>query len=249
MSTLTIKNFHKSFDGLKAVNDVTFNIEKHKITGLIGPNGSGKSTVINLITAVKSKDKGFLIIGDHVRVDKIRPFDMFTYKITRTFQNVKVFEQMSVLDNILVVLTNRNVWSALFGGFLNSARKSFYNEKAEEVLKRIGLHEKRNELAINLSYGQRKLLEIGRAIAMDAEYILFDEPYAGLFPEMIKKVSLILKELRDEGKAIVLVEHNMDIIRDVCDHLIVMDAGEVLAEGEPLSILKNRDVIEAYLGE
>jgi branched-chain amino acid transport system ATP-binding protein len=249
MSILTFKNFHKNFDGVKAVNGVTFSIEPHKITGLIGPNGSGKSTLINLVTAIVPKDKGALVLSEHVSVKKLKPFDMRTYKITRTFQNVRVFEQMTVFDNIMVVLTHRNVWSALFETFANKSRRQLYEDRAMEVLELIGIPEKKNELAVNLSYGQRKLLEIGRAIAMDVEVILFDEPYAGLFPEMIKKVSEILRRLRDEGKAIVLVEHNMEIIRDLCDHLVVMDAGEVLAEGNPETILKRRDVVEAYLGE
>jgi ABC-type branched-subunit amino acid transport system ATPase component len=231
------------------VNGVTFSIEQNKITGLIGPNGSGKSTLINLATAVIPKDKGALLISDRVLVDKFSASDMRDYKITRTFQNVRVFEQVTVFDNIMVVLTHRNIWGALFENFANKNRRKLYEERVDEVLALVGLSEKKNELAANLSYGQRKLLEIGRAVAMNAEVILFDEPYAGLFPEMIKKVSDILKKLRDEGKAIILVEHNMEIIRDLCDHLVIMDAGEVLAEGSPETILKRRDVIEAYLGE
>ena len=116
-------------------------------------------------------------------------------------------------------------------------------------MKKIDLAEKRDELAMNLSYGQRKLLEIGRVMAMDSEIILFDEPYAGLFKEMIKKVSEIIKELRDAGKTIILVEHNMEIIRDLCDKVAVLDAGELLAYGDPITVLKQRDVVEAYLGE
>ena len=249
MAILTFKNFFKHFDGVKAVNGVTFSIEKNHITGLVGPNGSGKSTLINLATAMIPKDKGALIISDHVSIDKIKPYDMRDYKITRTFQNVRVFEQMSVFDNIMVVLTHRNVWGSLFETLANKNRQKIYEDRAMEILHLIGIPEKRNEMAASLSYGQRKLVEIGRAIAMDAEIILFDEPYAGLFPEMVKKVSIILKRLRDEGKAIILVEHNMEIIRELCDHLVVMDAGEVLAEGHPETVLKRRDVVEAYLGE
>jgi branched-chain amino acid transport system ATP-binding protein/neutral amino acid transport system ATP-binding protein len=111
------------------------------------------------------------------------------------------------------------------------------------------LEAKRDELAMNLSYGQRKLLEIGRVLAMDAEIILFDEPYAGLFPEMVKKVSEIIKELRVLGKTIILVEHNMQIIRELCDHVVVLDAGEWLAEGSPHKVLSQKNVVEAYLGE
>lgn len=244
MSILKLKKFYKHFNGTKAVNGVDFEIEKGKITGLIGPNGSGKSTLINLITGVVPKDKGVLIISDDVKIEKIRPFDMKIFGITRTFQNVQVFEQMTVKDNLLLTLTKRTVWGSLFEKY-----SKIYEDRADDILKLIGLSEKKNELAQNLSYGQRKLLEIGRAIATDSDVILFDEPYAGLFPEMVKKVSEIIKYLREQDKAVLLVEHNMDLIRELCDHLVVMDAGEVLAEGDPKIVLKKRDVVEAYLGE
>ena len=244
MSILSLKNFYKHFDGTRAVNGVGFEIEKGKITGLIGPNGSGKSTLINLVTGVVPKDKGIIVISDDFKIEKIRPFDMRIFGITRTFQNVQVFEQMTVKDNLLLTFTRRNVWGSLFEKY-----SKIYEDRADDILKLIGLTEKKNELAQNLSYGQRKLLEIGRAIAMDSDVILFDEPYAGLFPEMVKKVSEIIKHLREQDKAIVLVEHNMDLIRELCDHLVVMDAGEVLAEGKPLETLSRKDVVEAYLGE
>ncbi len=244
MSALQLKNFSKHFGGVKAVSGVTCGFEKGKITGLIGPNGSGKSTLINLMTGIVPKDHGVLIISDSVRVDTIRPHDMREYKMTRTFQNVRVFEQMSVLDNVMLALTHRSVWKTLF-----ERNSQVYVDRASDILKVVGLSEKQHEQAVNLSYGQRKLLEIARAVAMDADIILFDEPYAGLFPEMIKKVSDILRGLRTEGRAVVLVEHNMEIIRDLCDHIIVMDSGEVLAQGDPTTVLARRDVVEAYLGE
>lgn len=244
MSKLKIKNFHKHFGGVKAVNNLDLEIPEGKITGLVGPNGSGKSTLINLITGIVPKDKGIMVISEHFKTEKIQPQDMFEYKITRTFQNVRVFEQMSVFDNLLVVLTHRNAIGALF-----EKKKKLYEDRAIHILKKIDLFEKKNELAMDLSYGQRKLLEIGRVLAMDVEIILFDEPYAGLFPEMIKKVSQIIKELRVLGKTIILVEHNMQIIRELCDHVVVLDAGEWLAEGSPDKVLAQKNVVEAYLGE
>lgn len=244
MSKLILKNFHKHFGGVKAVNGVDLEIQEGMVTGLVGPNGSGKSTLINLITGVIPKDKGILIIKEKVKIDRIQSHDVRSFGITRTFQNVRVFEQMSVFDNILLALTHRSAWGALF------ERNTFmYNVRAEEILQIVGLESKKSELAHNLSYGQRKLLEIARAIAMDVDVILFDEPYAGLFPEMVKKVSHIITRLKNEGKAIVLVEHNMEIIRELCDHVIVLDAGELLAEGTPQEVLSRRSVIEAYLGE
>ncbi|MSU56047.1 MAG: ABC transporter ATP-binding protein, partial [Candidatus Taylorbacteria bacterium] len=121
--------------------------------------------------------------------------------------------------------------------------------KAEEVLTRVGLWEKRHQLAKNLSYGQRKLLEIARVLAMNPDIIFFDEPFAGLFPEMLKVVVSVMKELRQQEKTQILVEHNMELIRELSDHLIVLDSGELLAEGKPAEVLAKREVIEAYLGE
>lgn len=244
MSTLKLHNFNKHFDGVKAVNGLSLEIESGQITGLVGPNGSGKSTLINLITGIIPKDSGTMYVSDSFKTDKILAKDMYDYKITRTFQNVRVFEQMSVIDNLLVVLTHRNAIGALFEN-----KKKLYEDRAMEILKKMDLEEKKDELAMNLSYGQRKLLEIGRVMAMDSDIVLFDEPYAGLFKEMIKKVSEIIKELREAGKTVILVEHNMEIIRDLCDKVIVLDAGELLASGTPESVLKQRDVVEAYLGE
>jgi branched-chain amino acid transport system ATP-binding protein len=151
---------------------------------------------------------------------------------------------MPVLDNLLLALTERNVFGALF-----ETHTALHLKRAEELLRKINIWEKRHELAGNLSYGQRKLLEIARALAMNAEIYLLDEPFAGLFPEMVKTIVGIIKELRAEGKTVVLIEHNMDLIRELSDHIIVMDGGELLAEGEPRAVLAEKKVIEAYLGE
>ncbi len=242
--TLSLHNLHKHFDGIKAVHNLSLSFAPQKITGLIGPNGSGKSTLINLLTGIVSHDSGIVMIGDKTKLSKVLPYEVSAYGITRTFQDVRLFEQMPVIDNILVVLTEKNVWSSMF-----ERHKDFHLEKAKEVLERLGIWEKRNELAYNLSYGQRKLLEVARALAMDADIYFFDEPFAGMFPEMVKIVSSVIKELRDKGKTVILVEHNMELIRELCDHLVVMDSGGLLVEGTPAHVLAQKDVIEAYLGE
>lgn len=250
MSILSTKNLSKHFDGVHAVNSLSISFEAGKITSIVGPNGSGKSTLINTLTGIHSIDSGEMIVLDSTHLSKIRAHEIPFYGMTRTFQDVKLFEQMPVLDNILVVLTERSIWKSLF-----EKHSAFHLEKAEEVLKKVGLWEKRNELAKNLSYGQRKLLEIARVLAMvhsgvgDIEVIFFDEPFAGLFPEMIKVVVGVLKELKTQGKAVILVEHNMDLIRELSDYLYVMDSGELLAEGKPNEVLERKDVAEAYLGE
>ncbi len=250
MPPLSTHNLTKHFDGVYAVNKLSISFEPGKITGIIGPNGSGKSTLINTLTGMIPIDAGEVIVAGTTRLSRIRAHEVPVYGMTRTFQDVRLFEQMPVLDNILVVLTERSIWRALF-----ERHTAFHLEKAEEVLTKVGLWEKRHELAKNLSYGQRKLLEIARILAMvrsgsgDIEVIFFDEPFAGLFPEMIKIVVSVMKELRAECKTVILVEHNMDLIRELSDHIYVMDSGELLAEGAPAAVLARRDVIEAYLGE
>jgi ABC-type branched-subunit amino acid transport system ATPase component len=250
MFALEIKKIAKHFDGVHAVDHLSIGFEAGKITGLVGPNGSGKSTLINILTGIHKIDGGSVLISNAEEVKKILPHEVSDFGITRTFQDVRLFEQMTVLDNIFVVLTKRNVIGALF-----EKHKKFHLEKAEEVLKKIDLWEKRNELAINLSYGQRKLLEIGRIMAMlnnfgnDGDIFFLDEPFAGLFPEIRKIVSNVILDLKQKKKTIILVEHNMEIIRELCDHVIVMDSGKLLAEGTPEEVLSKREVIEAYLGE
>ena len=233
----------KYFEGVHAVDNFSVSFEEGKITGIVGPNGSGKTTLIDVLSGVYPITKGTVIIKN-VRRDKIKSHNIITYGLTRTFQNIKLFDQMPVIDNVLVVLTERNVFSSLF-----ESHGAYHLKEAERVLKRVGLWEKRNELAINLSYGQRKLLEMARALATGAELYLFDEPFAGLFPKMLKVVSGIIRELKEKGKTVFLIEHNMELIRELCDHLIVMDAGRLLSEGKPNKVLSEREVIEAYLGE
>ncbi|MDO8594010.1 MAG: ABC transporter ATP-binding protein [bacterium] len=244
MPILQTKQLYKHFDGVKAVDHLSLSFEKGKITSVIGPNGSGKSTLINLLTGFIPFDSGEVVIAGKETLKVIQPYETKELGITRTFQDVRLFEQMPVLDNVLVVLTERSVFGALF-----EKHGKLHLAKAEEVLTRVGLWDKRNALAKNLSYGQRKLLEIARVLAMNPDIIFFDEPFAGLFPEMLKVVVSVMKELRQQEKTQILVEHNMELIRELSDHLIVLDSGELLAEGKPQDVLSRREVIEAYLGE
>ena len=243
MIALEVQHMKKHFGGVKAVDGLSLRFEKGQITSLIGPNGAGKSTMVNLMTAMYPPDAGKMIISG-VTLERWKSYDMPVYGVTRTFQNVRVFEQMSVLDNILVVLTERGVFRSLF-----ESHGEFHLKKAEEILKRVDLWKKRNDNTEDLPYGQRKLLEIGRALAMDADIYFFDEPFAGLFKEMVKIVVSILKELRENGKTVMLIEHNMDLIRELSDQVVVVDAGKFFAEGKAKEVLERKDVAEAYLGE
>ncbi len=242
-SLIQTHSLKKHFAGVNAVDNLSIEVQKGTITSIIGPNGSGKSTLINVLTGMQAIDGGAVVI-DGIHLRKIHPWDIREYGLTRTFQEVRLFEQMSVLDNLLVVLTSRS----LVGSFFERYTKH-HELRAIELLQKVGLEEKRHQMATTLSYGQRKLLEIARALAMNPSVIFFDEPMAGLFPEMIKRVVAIIHELKAEGKTIIFVEHNMKLIREISDHLIVMDEGKLLAQGKPEVVLARRDVIEAYLGE
>jgi branched-chain amino acid transport system ATP-binding protein len=240
---LETKNLTKRFDGVHAVDHLSIVIGKGDITGIIGPNGSGKTTLINLLSGLVPMDGGEVVIDGVQKLTRVLPHQISFFGITRTFQNVRLFGQMTVLDNILVVLTERNVFGSLF-----EKHTEYHQKLAEEVLRKVGLWEERKQLAVNLSYGQRKLLEIARTLAMKAEVYLFDEPFAGLFPEMRKIVVGIIQGLKRENKTVILIEHDMGLIRELCDYIFVMDEGKLLAEGKPNQVLEKREVIEAYLG-
>ena len=239
---LETKEVSKHFGAVKAVDELTVSIPGKKITSIAGPNGSGKSTLINLLTGVLPIDGG-LVIVDGVGLKIVRAHEMPGLGVTRTFQEVRLFDQISVLDNILVVLTSRGVFQAVF-----ERTNSGHRNKATEILQAVGMWDKRDSLAQDLSYGQRKLLEIGRAMALDAHIYLFDEPFAGLFPQMLESVKAILKHMRDEGRTIIFVSHNMEIVREMSDHIIVMDSGKLLTSGDVETVLNRKEVIEAYLG-
>lgn len=243
MSLLSTKRLVKSFGGVNAVDHMDLVFNAGEIVALIGPNGSGKTTFINSVTGFLSIDGGSVLVGSE-ELKHIFASEIASLGITRTFQNARLIPQMSVLDNILLTLTERSVWGALF-----ERHGQHHADQAEEVLRRVGLWGKRMEKAENLSFGQRKLLEVARAISMRARVYFFDEPFSGLFPEMVRIVSDIMRSLRASGAAVILVEHDMALVRELADRCYVLDTGKVLAEGTPEDVLKRKDVIDAYLGK
>jgi branched-chain amino acid transport system ATP-binding protein len=244
MKVIEIRNLVKHFNGIHAVDRVSIGFEKGQITGIIGPNGSGKTTLINLLSGVQEMDSGEIIIDGKEKITRVIPHKVSFYGITRTFQDIRLFEQMTVQDNILVVVTKRNVLASFF-----EKSAAYHRKIAKEVLQRVNLWGKRDQLVINLSYGQRKLLEIARALAMKSEIYFFDEPFAGLFPRMRKVVSGIIRDLKRQSKTVVLIEHDVGLIRELCDYIFVMDEGKLLAQGKPAQVLEKREVVEAYLGK
>ena len=241
-AALETKELLKQFASVKAINHLSISLPRVGITSIIGPNGSGKSTLINMLSGTLSIDGGMVIIqGSSMRT--ILPYHSPAHGVTRTFQEVRLFNQMTVLDNLLVVLTERGVLKSLF-----ESNRSAYQSRAKELLEAVGLWEKRGDLAETLSYGQRKLLEVSRALAMNVNVYLFDEPFAGLFPAMLRRVTQLLEGLKQQGKSVIIIEHNMDLIRRLSDYTFVLDSGELLAEGPVNEVLDRPEVIEAYLG-
>ena len=239
---LETREISKHFGAVKAVDELSIYIPRRGMTSIVGPNGSGKSTLINLLSGTLPLDGGMVIV-DGLGLRVVKAHETPDHGITRTFQEVRLFDQISVMDNIMVVLTDRRVFPALF-----ERAKQSHKAKAQSILESVGLWDKRGSLAMELSYGQRKLLEIGRAMALDVQIYLFDEPFAGLFPQMLEHIKGILKQVRDDGRTVLFISHNMDIVRELSDHLIVLDSGRLLVEGEVDEVLAREEVIDAYLG-
>ncbi len=239
---LETRGISKHFGAVRAVDELSMAVRQGGITSVVGPNGSGKSTLVNLLSGTLPLDGGMVII-DGVGLRIVRAHETPGHGLTRTFQEVRLFDQISVWDNLMVVLTERR----LFPSLLERARPG-HKELAEKILMDVGMWDKRSALAMNLSYGQRKLLEIGRAIALDVNIYLMDEPYAGLFPQMVERVKVIMKGMRERGHTLIFISHNMDIVRELSDRIMVLDSGKLLAEGEVDEVLSRDEVIDAYFG-
>lgn len=248
---LEIKNLMKSFGGLQVIYDCSLEVKAGSITGLIGPNGAGKTTLFNLLTNYHRPDRGEIyFMGE--RIDRLATHKIFHKKLYRTFQIPREFAQMTVLENLMLIPASQrgeSVWNTLFRPKIVKLQERAIKEKALEVLEFIELLDLKDEYAGSLSGGQKKLLELARSLMADPKLVLLDEPGAGVNPTLLKKlVANIRKLCEQKGITFFLIEHDMNLVMNLCDPVIVMSEGQKLAEGSPEEIKKDPRVLEAYLG-
>ncbi len=252
MALLEANGLGISFGGLRAVDDFNLKIEQGELYGLIGPNGAGKTTVFNLLTGVYKPTDGYILL-DNVNITGKRTIDINKYGIARTFQNIRLFNDLTVLDNVKVGLHNHHRYSALTG--ILRLPKYYKVEKemdaiAMDLLKVFDLDKEADYKASNLPYGKQRKLEIARALATDPKLLLLDEPAAGMNPHETQELMNTIRFVRDEFKmTILLIEHDMKLVSGICEKLTVLNFGQILAQGETSEVLNDPKVITAYLGE
>lgn len=251
MALLQVKNLGIAFGGLQAVEKFEISIEKGQLYGLIGPNGAGKTTVFNMLTGVYQPTEGDIVLDGRSILGK-KPAVINREGIARTFQNIRLFKDMSVLDNVKVGLHNQVRYSTATGILrlpAYFAKERLMNEKALSLLKIFDLDGEAEQLASSLPYGKQRKLEIARALATDPKLLLLDEPAAGMNPHETAELMGTVRAVRDQfGIAILLIEHDMSFVMGLCEQLVVLDYGRIIAQGDPERVRKDPRVIAAYLG-
>lgn len=253
---LQVKHLSRHFGGLTAVANVSLEIQPGELIGLIGPNGAGKTTLFNLLTGVYEPSEGLIemeVDGKPTQIGGLPPYKITALGVARTFQNIRLFKEMTVLENVKVAM-HRNIRYGVMSAILRLPRyyseERWVQEKACEYLKEVGLYAKRNEMAVNLPYGEQRKLEIARALAIQPKILYLDEPAAGMNPQETAELTELIHRIRKKyGLTVILIEHDMSLVMKICERIFVLDYGKLIASGTPEEIRKNEFVIKAYLGE
>lgn len=252
---LQIENMTMRFGGVIAADKFNANIEQGQIVGLIGPNGAGKTTIFNVVTGVYRPTEGLVIFKSDNKeyiLSGMRPDEIAKCGVCRTFQNIRLFKGMSVLDNVFIgnhLRIKSNVFSSVLRTPSYSKEEKELMEKSLYLLDRVGLLDEKDEKAISLPYGKQRRLEIARALATDPKLLLLDEPAAGMNPQETNELMDFIVNIKDEFKLTVfLIEHHMDVVMGICDEIFVLDHGKLIAQGNPEAIQGDQRVVEAYLG-